>query len=295
MISEELDVSDDATVIALVVEDNKRVLEAKTHLLQDQGFVTVGVENYHDAVREFRSIPRVDCVVTDINLPTDKRYAGTDTSGATLAQVLRTISTDLPIYGYSAVFAEGQLSEEMSDAFTAYYPKGRLTPDQQLEHAREWKQAAIQHRDQRLFRAQQDLERLRLSYKTTDRDFSTLRDLVPGGGPSTDIATVEEVLARAGYRVKLIEPGGQRPRIEGATATTRGPIVLWIKDTGNITVAEVYGYPELYGHGESETRAITDVLLLMDGYLEDLRHSAGETLGPEILRLRDYLVSVLGV
>src|SRR5262249_22669225 len=150
-----VDLEEQTTVIALLVEDNKSVLAARSNLLENQGFVTVGVTSYHEALKEFRSIPRVDVVLTDINLPIDTRYAA-DTSGATLAQVLRAVSTELPIYGYSAVFSEGDLSPELSDAFTAYYPKGKLSPDQQIQSVQEWKSAAIRYRDARGRRAQED-------------------------------------------------------------------------------------------------------------------------------------------
>jgi CheY-like chemotaxis protein len=287
--------TDESTVIALVVDDNKRVLKAKRELLHDQGIITFGVTNYHDAIREFRSVPRVDMVITDINLSTDELYSGKDTSGATLAQVLRAISSELPIYGYSAIFAEGQISDELSGAFTAYYPEGKLTLDQQLEYAVAWKAAAVQHRDQRLERAKHELERLKASYQMPDPNYSTLRDLTPGSGPTEDQDSIEEVLERAGYRIKLIEPGGARPRIDGAYARTRGPIVLWIRESGGITIAEVYAYPELYGHGETEERAIADVLLLMDGYANDLQGDDASSLDPKVLRLRNYLNSVLEV
>jgi CheY-like chemotaxis protein len=285
--------TEESEVIALVVEDNEPLLNATKEFLKNRGFTAFGVSSYQDAVREFRSVPRVDMVVTDINLSRDSRFPNKDTSGVTLAHELRAISSELPIYGYSAIFEKDQLSDELFKAFTAYYPKGMSTLKQLEENAATWTAAAVEHRDQRLRRARQDLERLRASYQMGDPKYSTLRDLTPGSGTSEDQDSIEEVLARAGYRIKLIEPGRVRPRIERADATTRGPIVLWIRESGGTTIAEVYAYPDLYGHGESEESAIADVLLLMDGYAVDLHDVDEESLSLEVLRLRNYLNAVL--
>jgi CheY-like chemotaxis protein len=252
-----IDIDNEADAIALVVDDNEKVLTARTKFLESFGFITIGVGSYHDALKEFRSMPRVDLVLTDINLPPDSTFGPIDTSGATLAQVLRAVSADLPIYGYSAVFAEGQLSAELSDAFTAYYPKGRLTLDEQIASAKAWKEAALRHRRARGRRAEEELKRIRESYHNVGRDFSTARELGLGSGGEEDQGSVEAVLARAGYRVKLIEPGNTRPRIDGAEALTVGPIVLWIKSEPDTVVAEVFGFPELYGQGPTEEKAIT--------------------------------------
>ena len=288
------DSEDQATLIALVVEDNKSVLAARSALLQTVGFVPVPVDSYRDALKEFRSIPRVDMVLTDINLPADARYGATDTSGVTLAQVLRAVSSDLPIYGYSAMFAEGQVSPELCSAFTAYYPKGRLDPDEQIQAAESWKLAAQRHRTAREGRAEADLRRLRESHQELGRNFLTARELMPASRAGQGEGSVEEILATAGYRIKLIEPGGCRPRLDGGEANTAGPIVLWMKSEPTTTVAEVYGFPDLYGHGPTEERAIADVLLLMDGYLEDLRLSDPHDLSEDLVRLRRYLLSVFG-
>jgi CheY-like chemotaxis protein len=289
-----LELDDTSHAIALVVEDNKSVLKARRTFLESQGFVAIPASSYHEALKEFRSIPRVDLVLTDINLPSDSRYAATDTSGATLAQVLRAVSSDLPIYGYSAIFADEELSPDLTDAFTGYYPKGKLTPDQQIGFAEEWRLAAGRHRDARGQRAQEDLKRLRESYQNLGREFAVVRDLVPQSGSDQEQASVEELLARAGYRVRLLEPGDSRPRLGGNQARTCGPIVLWVKTDRNLAIAEVYGFPELYGNGATEEAAIADVLLLMDGYFEDLREAKSEGISDNLARLRRYLISVFG-
>src|SRR6266542_1408359 len=94
--------------VVLLVEDDRDALVIRKELFETGGFVAYGVQTAEAAKREVRAAPMIDIVVTDINLDPDSAF---DTSGVDLAQYLRTEAPGLPIVGYSAVFAEGQLGQ----------------------------------------------------------------------------------------------------------------------------------------------------------------------------------------
>ena len=83
----------------LYIDDEKPVLKAYKHLLEQSGYTVVTCESGIDALERFRSDPtHFDLAVTDETMP--------DIAGGSLAQALLDIRPDLPIIlctGYSAV------------------------------------------------------------------------------------------------------------------------------------------------------------------------------------------------
>src|ERR1041385_9009649 len=75
-------------IVALVIDDNPSSLEARTSLLQDNGFRVIGTESFDLALRAFHKTS-VDIIVTDINLNTDQPR---DKGGINFARRIRSLN-----------------------------------------------------------------------------------------------------------------------------------------------------------------------------------------------------------
>ena len=75
-------------IVALVIDDNPSSLEARTSLLQDNGFRVIGTESFDLALRAFHKT-WVDIIVTDINLNTDQPR---DKGGINFARRIRSLN-----------------------------------------------------------------------------------------------------------------------------------------------------------------------------------------------------------
>jgi CheY-like chemotaxis protein len=285
--------------VAVLVEDDPQVLQLRQRMLNGVGFVTIGVKTSQEALREVRSGPSIDMVITDVNLNRDDED---DRSGVTLAADIKQFSPDLPIVGYSGLFNEDEISPVDRELFLSYVPRARLGPEELIDQAREWVGVALGYRTSRTRRADFELERLRQKYKIRPRDFETLRSCVPEGSAgkvSGPVVTADELLRRAGYRLRMIQAGEARPRLDGQHATIRRPIIVWLRSDANAVVVEVANFPTLYAHGESEGEAVRQLLLLLDGYHLDFAEPTEEKKAAQleaepVKRLRAFLKEIFG-
>jgi CheY-like chemotaxis protein len=284
-----------ALPVALVVEDKPASRERRVKLLETSGFIVFSAASSQGALQEVRSVPSIDIVVTDINLDPE---SATDKSGLALARSIRSENLSMPIIGYSAWFSEGELGSIELKVFDDYLPKGASTPDELLARVERWRGKALGHRKERATWAAAELERLRQKYGTPHPNFTTLRllELDSGHKTSSDEPSAEDILRRSGYRLRIIEPGTSRPLLNDAEAKIISPLVVWLKQESDITIAEIYGYPALYGFGDNEEQALTQVLLLMRGFYQELVVEAptDEALSVVTRRLRDFLKHVFG-
>lgn len=280
--------------LALLVEDDQISLDIRREMLNGRGFATVAVQNEEEALREFAASPGVDLVITDIRLRPERR---TDKSGVVLARRIKAISAKVPIVGYSAAFAEKELSDDDRAPFTSYYARGGSEPAQIIRHIEEWKVLADEFREQRQAEARGRLRKFREKYGQPDPVYSTLRFLVPNRLlTGEDLSCVEDVLRNAGFQLRIIDRGYARPTIEDETAEVRSRILVWLRREADAVVAEVYGFSEFYSFGDTEEDAIRNVLLLLDGFHRDLSNDQEERLGSNE-RTRDieeFLKSVFG-
>ena len=107
-----------AKSLLLLVDDDVDSLQSRSELCGARGFDTVTVKDEQQAIKEFIASPGVDVVITDIRLHPDMPL---DKSGVKLARRLKAISKNLPIVGYSAAFAEGELTKAERALFTTFY------------------------------------------------------------------------------------------------------------------------------------------------------------------------------
>jgi len=287
-------VAEDIRPIALVVEDREEFLDTRLQLLNANGFLAIGATNERIALQELRATPAIDLIVTDINLdPTEPSTK----AGIDLAWSIRAIDSSMPIIGYSAAFAEGDIEPDDKSVFDDYLSRGALRHQEIEKHIELWRQRAYDHRQQRTSWAARELTRLRTKYGGQYPDYSTLRVLQPsdvkheGEKSSADLS-----LHQAGYRLRIVEPGTSRPSLRDESSLVISPLIMWLRDEDTVTVTEIYGYPELYAFGDNDTEAIQEVLLLMDGFHKELVLDSppDNSMSPQTLRLRDFLKHVFG-
>lgn len=282
--------------VALVVEDRPQSRETRISLLKAHGFAVFSADSAKHALQEIDSVPALDIVVTDINLDP---HSPSDRSGVGLAQTIRKENALLPIVGYSAAFSEGELAPAELAVFNDYLPKGSSRPAQLTERILNWIELARTYRDGRKVSAAAETSRLRIKYDSPQPDFTTLLRLRPGADEGTGTSeepSAEDILNSFGYYLRIIEPGTSRPLLSNAEGKVISPLIVWMKTDGETTIAQVYGYPSLYGFGDTEDEALKQVLLLMDGFWKELvmEQPRDETLAGPARRLRDFLKHVFG-
>ena len=281
----------DMKPLALVVEDKEEIREARVEMLEQAGFHVIGASSKRDAEREIRACPSIDILVTDVNL-NDK--IDTEKSGIDLAGNMRKLRPNLPIIGYSAKF-EGLPGIE-DKVFNEVYLKGSFTPETLREQARQFYDRAIVYRQGRAEQAAEDSRRLQERYEIDPYDFSLLREFTPGLSLPDDTGgkSIESVLRDAGYKLEIIEKENVPYDAVSEGIVVEYPIPIWLRLGHNHVVAEVYRFPELYAGGETEGDSITQLLLLMAGYHQDLLDDDETSMGQRVHDLRDYLNHVFG-
>lgn len=277
--------------LALLVEDDEKSLRLRQELLSEHGIITVAVRSVEEAMREFLASPGVDLVITDIKL--NPTIPG-DKAGVGLADQLRHISKDLPIVGYSAAFAEGDLSTLERQSFTSYYPRGRAGAREFAKYVQEWRQDAVTFHEKRISSAQERLSDLRKKYALSEPDYSVLRFLVPHKliQADGDPESVENVLRGAGFELRLIGRGSKRPTVDDNFRSVKSPIPVWLREENGVSVAEVYGFPELYSHGKTKDGALENLLVLMDGFYQDLSVTSDESTSNRLTAMSAFLADV---
>jgi CheY-like chemotaxis protein/uncharacterized protein YqiB (DUF1249 family) len=280
---------------ALIVEDEPSSLETRKRMLESSGFTVFGASDLRTALSEVRAVPSIDIVVTDINL---NRAVLKDKSGVTLARSIRADNATLPIIGYSALFTDGELGSDDLNVFDDYLPKGSVKAHHLDERINAWKERALSHREQRMSWSHTELQRLRDKYGAPESNFATLRRLDPENNQEgkSEGRSAEEVLKTIGYRLRILEPGTSRPRLHTSGRNIISPLAVWVRQEDDISVAEVYGYSELYAYADNEEEALAEILVLMEGFYKELVQDLppDDSLSILTLRLRDFLKHVFG-
>jgi len=261
------------TPVVLIVEDNRRALDLRLEAFSDAGFTAIGAQSVDAAMREMRSGPAVDVVVTDIRLDDSKPE---DKSGVDLARHIKANYRDMPVAGYSAVFGDSDVEGDR-DVFDSVWPKGSNVIAQIDEIIAKCLDYALVTRKDRHETAFVVHDRLLRRHEQTYPDIELMRELSPGGDPAA--ARNDSALGEAGYRLKLVEAKGNG---------LAQPVIVWLLDTGDGIDAEVYGQPALYAHGATDTLAIASVVELMRLYAAEIGPDSMEAVGPA-LSLTEFL------
>jgi predicted RNase H-like HicB family nuclease len=235
-----------ANPVVLIVEDNARALS-----LRDAGFTAIGAQSAAAAMREM--VRRViDVVLTDIRLDVSRPN---DKSGVRLALEIKESDRDMPVAGYSAVFADSDVERDQG-VFDAVWPKGSRDSIEQMDEIIETcRDYAFDHL----------LRRHEIEYP----DAVLMRDLRPGA-PGTAPRS-ESLLGKAGYSLKLVEADGLAL-----------PLIVWVSGKNKGVDVQVYEQPALYAHGKTETEAVAQLVELMQLYAEQIEAEPMEATGPAL-------------
>jgi CheY-like chemotaxis protein len=287
------------TPVALIVEDQPKFLETLKDLFEGEGFRAIGAPSMAAALRELRSTPAVDLVFTDYGLNTEDKDRE---SGGDLKNEILKIRQDMPIVLYSARFEDRQIPDSVREGFFDILPKART--EDIYERIPVWEEKALDYRRRRVSFAKQELARLVEKYEMTTQDVSILRDFLPGADlpasgapdaqPDDGVRTVDEILRRAGYRLRLIDTNTLVPGEKSSNGRTVVPVLLWLCVRDYVYIAELYNHPCVYGDGATENEAVEDVLKLMYGYYCDFRDNPELEQSGDLERLVTYLNKVFG-
>jgi CheY-like chemotaxis protein len=278
------------------VEDDDSIREGFMDLIRRKGFQAIGANTVDQALREIRSMPSIDIVITDMDL---HEHGRADTAGETLAKEIKKRRSDLPIVAYTAHDQDDYLSRIDWSVFDFRLEKA--APDREEQGIDECRIIALRRRGQRLATAISELQRLQTKYEIGDEDVQILRQFLPGihftagnevGGEHSEFETVDQLLRRLGFRLGFIHAGAHGMDDAGERIMTRITVPAWFQTTGGVIVAEVYDYPEIYAEGATDDEAVKAVLALMYGFHKDL--GAVVDMRPPVQRLRDYLQLVFG-
>lgn len=197
--------------IALVVDDNPIVLEARLQYFRRKGFRALGAATKADALRQVKNTPALDIVVTDLDLSGGKSRPTNE--GEDLAKEIREFRSDLPIVAYTAHQEPDYLKSVNWKVFTKTISKVGAGEDIE-KHLHICRDLALEHKRRRIEIAKSELLRLQKKYDIADYDVATLRAFLPGlvsqsAGTESDgdPQSADDVLRDAGYHLHLIEAG----------------------------------------------------------------------------------------
>lgn len=244
-----------ASPVVLIVEDDPRALSLRIDAFSDAGFTTIGAQSADAAMQEM--VRRViDVVLTDIRLDVSRPN---DKSGVRLAIAIKESDHDMPVAGYSAVFADSDVEGDQG-VFDAVWPKGSKDSIEQMDEIIETcRDYAFDHL----------LRRHEIEYPEAE----LMRELRPGdpvAAPRSD-----SFLSRAGYGLSLVEADGLAL-----------PVVVWVSGNNKGIDVQVYGQPALYAHAKTEAEAIAQLVELMQLYAEEIEAEPMEAVGPAISLVR---------
>ena len=274
-----MDLLERSQPLVFIVEDKPDSLRKRVDFFESFDCVVLGAGSRDEALRELGSTPLIDLLVTDIHMADDSHP--NDKSGIELARAVRAMWADIPIAGYSAKFAEDELSHDERGAFDITFAKGRLNVDDLLAQTQACVALAQRHRLQRAADRDEALARLRREFAVTVPSADVLRRFEPDGAANV---VIEAQLLRAGYRLQLVSASSQR--------ALRESFPVWLVSGEGGWEVEVYGHPELYAFGTNESDAVDHLVELMALVAAELRAARPATRAVE--QLADFLARTLG-
>lgn len=267
----------------LLLDDDDRNRGLSAEIFSNEEARVVEAATTAQAESELIAHPGIDAVSLDVSL----RGSGEDKEGAELAVRIHKARPELPIIGYSAYFAENELSTAERDAFTAYFPRGGSTG--QIEaYVNRCLDEGLAYRRRRRAIFEEQLARLNGSGHIAEREYSVLRSFSPAAGEDLSI---EKALTRAGYQVEVVLPTPPR----GVKVIPRRPFVVWIREMEQVQEfeAEVFGQPDIYGVGETPDEAIHRLVEVFWLFVEDLADADPKDLAGPALSLAHFFEHVL--
>ena len=276
--------------IALIVEDNKESLKARRQLFAAHGFQPIGALSRRDAIRQLRSTPTVDIVVTDVNL---ERENPSDMSGVAVANEIHSQRPRLPVMGLSGRIDE--LPQSDLKAFTEWFPKAKYDVGAMEGRLATWRKVALDYRRKRAKEAREKLGAMRQSGGLPAAEVEAMGGFLPGTHalqPADRFATPDEILRDEGWRLHLVRAGFSFDNGKREQVRTASVVPFWLRVEGPRTIALLHGHPSIYCDDGVESAAIEGALSLMYGYYCGFEDGSDVATSGEMTALRNYLRSI---
>jgi CheY-like chemotaxis protein len=265
--------------IVLVIEDDPQSLEARIGRFEDLGFAVIPAGSFQRALGELDTVPGIDLVVTDINLSREDPY---DKSGVDIARHVRETRPGVPVAAYSGQLTEDALSTDEVELFDLRMIRGGYTKRAELSRMFDrCVQLASDGRRQRATAMEDRLEMLRRTYAQLHPEVEVILTLSPDTPSQTPS---DAVLEREGFRLRAVGPD---------VSHGRRTFLIWSRPTAGETEIEVYGYPNLYAYGPTESVAVERLVELLGLLWQDLADAEHDVVA-DAARMREFLASLFG-
>jgi CheY-like chemotaxis protein len=253
----------------LIVEDNPDILEMRKVAFQESDFDPIGASNYNEALREFRSHPDIALVATDINLDPKDDF---NQDGYRVAEDIKSIVPELPIVVISGRVSEAEFEHSNREQLFIDRLLKATGKAKFKERLPKWRNLALEFLHRKVSRGEAELMRLRQKYSISDYDFDLMREFIPtpSGGEEKDRSEIEGFISSRGYRLKIIETTAVPDVCAKEGISIAKAIPVWLHKSETVFIAELYGFPQIYASGSTETEAVQSMLFLMHGYFSDL-------------------------
>jgi CheY-like chemotaxis protein len=264
----------------LLIEDELPLRGIYADELQASGaFVRLASDDEQglDAFRQY--VSSISAVITDMRLRSD---SDEDHSGGEMAQKIRKMAPDLPIYCNSAIDVE----KLFPSVFDGYYTKGSREIYKKFP---EIVRRALSYENERFKSFPENLKALKDKYRISDVDFF---DLV-GNWRIPDLERAALLLFHESALIaESRHAGGGVPALSGSDQektivfvssdyaewmkefNIQRPIPIVLERTEDVWVAELFGFPLIYTYADDKEEAIQYLLKLLLDYKQQMTSGA---------------------
>lgn len=259
----------------LLVEDRPTIRDLYARVFQDAGARVLSAADAQDAYEVYRRQAfEISALVTDVRLESDSMF---DISGIALAARIAEVDPDLPLYGLTAF--EPHIGEAVLHQVLRKTVRDSDDPASIYKHVPRIIDTAQRYDDARFGNIPEELLQLKAKYRISAVDFERLIS-------SWRIGDLGR-LALLAWHDSQFEPieteradapsGGRTIRFVARGSNVDGHAVLQ-QDMAAVTratpsgfLAELYGMPLIFAHGDTPEGAITALLM----HLRDCHRTMG--------------------
>lgn len=265
----------------LFVEDRDKARDYGTLFLKELGCSVVAVKNADEAIKMFMLSPNLDLVFTDIDLLGVE--GKDDKSGVDLARFIKQLNCDLPIIGYSSKFDDNGLDINEKLLFDGWFGKGKMVVQELFEMYTNLKKKANEHKIKRFDEISDIFNGLIKRNVIENESFGKAIEIAFKFG-ETPFNQIDEAMNGTGYKLICVNS-------ESYTRLTKS-ILVWIRVDDNLCETEVYGHSDLFCFGDSQNEAVHNLLILMEGFYEDMRLDSENNYSGPALKIRRFLFNI---
>jgi CheY-like chemotaxis protein len=251
----------------LLVEDRPNIRDLYARVFQDAGARVLSAADAHDAYEVYRRQAfEISALVTDLRLESDSTF---DISGVALAARIAEVDPELPLYGLTAF--EPQMGEAVLHEVLRKTVRDSDDPASIYKHIPRIIDTAQRYDDARFGNIPEELLQLKAKYRISAVDFERLIS-------SWRIGDLGR-LALLAWHDSQLEP----IETERSDATSGGRTIQFVAQGSNVDcrialqddmaavtratpsgfLAELYGMPLIFAHGDTPRDAISALLMFL--------------------------------